>query len=60
MCVSQELWLLCYTMEYIKFCEDFYLRKCGALYGKPLASERLWKPADTTVEVVVVVIAVVR
>ena len=59
MCVSLELWHLCYTVEDIKFCEDFYLWKCDALYGKPMASERLWKPADTTVEVVVV-IAVVR
>ncbi len=26
--MSQELWLLCYTVEDGKFCEDFYLRKC--------------------------------
>ena len=58
-CVSQELWLLCYTVEDIKFYEDFYLRKCDALYGKLMASERLQKPTDTTV-VVVVVIAVGR
>ena len=55
MCVSQELWLLCYTVEDIKFYEDFYLRKCDALYRKLMASERLQKPTDTTVEVVVVI-----
>ena len=44
MCVSQELWLLCYTVEDIKFCEDFYLRKWGALYGKKAHGQ--WETVD--------------
>ena len=44
MCVSQELCLLCYTVEDIKFCEDFYLRKWGALYGKKAHGQ--WETVD--------------